>query len=141
MLETVVSLVIHIHIKQIQAAVKDSAIESVFGNNWQKELNAWYQGEVLAKLDAADKESAKATLDRMIARLAITRYTNRELAAFSAGGMHSVDAYAQASMVESAKALIAEQGKPAFDAHVAAEAKNANWDAKAVDAFKKAVSA
>eukprot|EP01060_Flectonema_neradi_P013059 TRINITY_DN1983_c1_g1_i1.p1 TRINITY_DN1983_c1_g1~~TRINITY_DN1983_c1_g1_i1.p1 ORF type:complete len:158 (+),score=45.87 TRINITY_DN1983_c1_g1_i1:55-528(+) len=124
-----------------KAAVKDSAIVSVFGNDWKSELNAWYATEVLAKLDAADKKAAQGTLDRMIARLAITRYTNRELASFAAGGVHSIDAYAQADMKQKAADFIAENGKPAFDTHVAAEAKNANWDAATVDAFKKAASA
>ena len=112
--------------------MKDANITSVFGANWKPELNQWFNETYTAKMAPADKVEAQKRLDKYLARLSLTRYTASELAQYFSSGAHKVDENASADNVAQAKAFLSSAGAAAFDSHVAAEAKNANWSAAQV---------
>eukprot|EP00759_Apiculatamorpha_spiralis_P000524 PhF_6_TR10179/c0_g1_i1/m.15785 len=105
--------------------VKSANIEQSFGKNWQQELGAAAQEEKVA---------------RQIRRLALTRYTSRELAAYLAdGGVARLDANARAAQIADGQAYVATNGEQEFRALVAREGKLANWSAQQQQEFTDAV--
>lgn len=112
--------------------LKQCNVEAVFGAQWQSEL------DVYAKtLPAADQ----TLLKRQVERLAITRYTVRELGAFAVNGPALIDATAQTSLVTDGVELLKKSGESEFKRVVAEEAKLANWDATKTSNFVAAVQA
>lgn len=122
-----------------KAPVKDCNVAAVFGEAWKAELDAWFNAEYCKKMTAEDKVVAQGRLNKYLARLELTRFTSSELAASFAEGAHKVAAHAEANNVAAAKAFLKSAGGAAFDSHVAAEAKNANWTAEQTAAFVKKV--
>ncbi|KAK7200529.1 hypothetical protein NESM_000108500 [Novymonas esmeraldas] len=115
------------------APLKVCNIEHNFGANWKSEIESY------AKTLPADQKSA---LERQIARIAITRYTTRELAEYGGEGPEHLDAVAREANIAQAKAYAQKNGADKLEAYVKAEAKNAGWsdaDAKKfIDAVKAA---
>lgn len=124
-----------------KAPVKDCNVVAVFGDAWKAELDAWFNGEYTKKMTADDKTVARARLDKYLSRLELTRYTSSELAKYFADGAQGVAANAEADQIAAAKDFMKSAGGSAFDAHVAAEAKNANWSAAQTAEFIKKVKA
>ena len=107
--------------------MKDANVVQAFGANWKSELQTYVSQTLTAKSTAAEKAETQAKLDKYLARLNLTRYTSAELAQYLESGAANVDAVAEADQIAQAKAFISANGSGAFDSHVAAEAKNANW--------------
>eukprot|EP01063_Lacrimia_lanifica_P033781 TRINITY_DN611_c0_g1_i2.p2 TRINITY_DN611_c0_g1~~TRINITY_DN611_c0_g1_i2.p2 ORF type:complete len:162 (+),score=74.96 TRINITY_DN611_c0_g1_i2:68-553(+) len=124
-----------------KAPVKDSTITSKFGDAWRTELDAWFSGEFTKKMTPEDKTVARARLDKYLARLELTRYTSSELARNFSEGAHAVAANAEKENIAQAKEFMKSAGGSAFEAHVASEAKAANWSAEQTAAFIKKVQA
>eukprot|EP01061_Rhynchopus_euleeides_P026673 TRINITY_DN43465_c0_g1_i1.p2 TRINITY_DN43465_c0_g1~~TRINITY_DN43465_c0_g1_i1.p2 ORF type:complete len:184 (+),score=93.87 TRINITY_DN43465_c0_g1_i1:80-553(+) len=122
-----------------KAPVKYSYITSTFGENWNTEVQQWFNSVYTSKMTPADKAEATKRFDKYLTRLNLTRYTASELAKYFSEGAHKVDTLAQADNVAQAQAFLKAKGADAFAAHVAAEAKNANWSAAQVAEFKKKV--
>lgn len=106
-----------------KALVKECNVELVFGAGWKQELTSYS-----ASLPAAEKE----VLSRQVARLALTRYTTRELAEFAANGSAHVDAAAAASNVAKGTKLLATKGEAEFTRVAQEEGALANWSNDAV---------
>ena len=109
-----------------KALVKECNVEAVFGAGWKAELDTYAKGL---------KADEKAVLDRQVARLALTRYTTRELADFAGDGVANVDANAEAFNLKNGRALLAKVGEAEFTAAVKAEGKLANWDDARINKF------
>ncbi len=110
--------------------LKQANVDAVFGSQWSTEFDAYTK-----TLSAADQ----AVVKRQLERLALTRYTTRELAQYAVNGPALVDATAQASQVEEGVALLKKEGETEFKRIVGEEAKLANWDAAKTTAFISAV--
>lgn len=106
--------------------LKQANVEAQFGAQWQSELDTYAK-----TLSAADQ----AILKRQVERLALTRYTTRELAQFAVNGPALVDATAQASQIEDGVALLKKEGEAEFKRIVTEEAKLANWSDAQTSAF------
>ena len=110
--------------------LKQCNVEAMFGAQWAQEFDAYAK-----TLSAAEQATAK----RQIERLALTRYTTRELAQFAVNGPALVDQTAQASLIADGVNLRKEKGASEFNRIVSEEAKLANWDANKTKAFVSAV--
>lgn len=119
-----------------KALVKECNVELMFGSNWKSELEAY-----AAALSAEEK----AVITRQVARLALTRYTMRELSMFAGNGPAAVDDAAQKYMISEGVKLLVAKGESEFTKHVFEEAKISNWSddtaTKFVASVKKAKSA
>ncbi|KPI87378.1 hypothetical protein ABL78_3566 [Leptomonas seymouri] len=115
------------------APLKVCNIEHNFGPNWRAELEAY------AKSLPAEQ---KKVLERQVARVALTRYTTRELSLYCGEGPENVDKVAREANIAQAKAYAEKHGVDKLEAYVQGEAKNAGWsdaDAKKfIDAVKAA---
>lgn len=112
--------------------VKECNVELQFGANWKKELE-----EYSAKLSADEKK----VLQRQVARLALTRYTTRELAQFGGDGSAAVDANAAEYNVAQGVAYLQSKGEAEFTRFAQEEGKLANWSADAISKYVANVKA
>nr|6TDU_C Chain C, ATPTB4 [Euglena gracilis]6TDU_c Chain c, ATPTB4 [Euglena gracilis]6TDW_C Chain C, ATPTB4 [Euglena gracilis]6TDY_c Chain c, ATPTB4 [Euglena gracilis]6TDZ_c Chain c, subunit c [Euglena gracilis] len=128
------------HLKD-QVPVKDCNLTAIFGASWKADLNKWFDSEYAPKLPAAERDSAKKSLDLYLKRVDLTRYTREELTTYGilACGPGKVDALTEKHLLETGKARLEEltaglgnkdEGVNAFRKEVEQEGKYANWPAE-----------
>lgn len=103
-----------------------------FGPNWYDELMSY------AKTLSAEERSV---IERQVARVQLTQYTTRELAAYCGEGVSHLDSVAHEANVAQGKAYLQQNGEQAFDEYVQNEAVNAKWSEETLKQFIRDVKA
>lgn len=115
-----------------KALLKECNVELMFGKGWKEEFSA-YAGA----LPAAEKEVAQ----RQVARLALTRYTVRELGELCANGPSTLEEATQNANIAKGVAVLKGKGEAEFTRVAKEEAALANWSEADTTKFISAVLA